>query len=202
MGMNLPEKARASLSAGLCVLPADRAEKRPAIRGKWRTYRKRLPTGAEVDAWFANHQDGVCLVCGKVSGNLEMTNFDFAGELFDPWCKRVRAAAPGLLEKLVIEGTQSEGWHTAYLCQEEVCASLKPAQRKRPVRGDEITLNDKGDQVVVLHGKEYLVRTDEDGSKYVIITRISRRGVKARRSCATRPSASRSSRATSATCLS
>jgi len=170
------QAARAYLDAGLCVLPAHRAEKRPAIKGKWEPYKTRLPTAAEVDAWFANDHDGVCLVCGEVSGNLEMTDFDFAGELFDPWCKRVRTAAPGLLEKLVIEGSQSDGWHTACRVEEEVCGSLKLAQRKRAVRDEEITLNKKGKEVVVLHGKEYLVRTDDDGSRSVIITLIETRG--------------------------
>ena len=172
----MKQAARTYLDAGLCVLPAHRAEKRPAIKGKWEPYKTRLPTTAEVDAWFANDHDALCLVCGDVSGNLEMTDFDFAGELFDPWCKRVRAAAPGLLEKLVIEGTQSDGWHTACRYKEKVCGSMKLAQRKRPVRDEEITLDKKGREVVVLHGKEYAVRVDDDGSKYAIITLIETRG--------------------------
>ena len=39
--------------AGLCVLPAKCAEKRPAV-GAWKQYRDRLPTEAEVSAWFVN----------------------------------------------------------------------------------------------------------------------------------------------------
>ena len=170
------DAARAYLDAGLCVLPAVRAEKRPAIKGKWEPYKDRLPTRPEVDAWFANDHDALCLVCGNVSGNLEMTDFDYAGELFEPWCEKVRAAASGLLEKLTIEGTQSDGWHTAYLHQDDACGSMKLAQRKRPVRDEEITLNKKGQEVVILHGKEYVVRIDDDGSKYAIITLIETKG--------------------------
>jgi len=169
------DAARAYLDAGLCVLPARRDVKYPALQ-TWGQYKERLPTRSEVDAWFANDHDALCIVTGAVSGNGEMIDFDFAGELFDPWCARVRAAAPGLLDKLVIEGTQSSGWHAAYRAQEKVCGSMKLAQRKRPARDEEITLNDKGMEVVVLHGKEYIVRIDSDGSKYVIITLIETRG--------------------------
>ena len=164
------------LAAGLCVLPAHRAAKRPAIKGKWEPFKKRLPTEAEVHAWFANAQDGLCLVCGAVSGNLEMLDFDFAGERFEPWRAKVEAAAPGLLAKLVVETTQSGGWHAVYRSDADICGNLKLAQRKRPVIDDEVRLNEAGHEVVVLHGKEYVIRKDTDGNKVVIITLIETRG--------------------------
>jgi len=121
--------ARTYLGAGLCVLPARRAEKRPAV-GAWRQYQRRLPTPAEVDAWFANTPDAMCIVTGAVSGNNELIDFDHRAELFDAWCMKVRAAAPGLLERLVLSKTQRNGRHANYRFEGEVCGSLKLAQRQ------------------------------------------------------------------------
>ena len=130
------DAARTYLDAGLCVLPARRAEKRPAV-GAWKQYQRRLPTGAEVEAWFANKPDALCIVAGAVSGNTELIDFDGRGELFDAWREKVRAAAPGLLERLVLSKTQSDGRHAYYRFAGETCGNLKLAQRRS--EGGEIT---------------------------------------------------------------
>jgi len=128
----LQSAATEYLAAGLCVLPARRAEKRPAI-GRWKQYRNRLPTEAEVSAWFANDPDAICIVCGKVSGNGEMIDFDAGGELFDVWAQRI---PPDLMARLVIETTQHDGRHVYYRCDQEVCGNMKLAQRSD---GEKIT---------------------------------------------------------------
>jgi len=84
--------ARRYLDAGLCALPAKRREKRPTI--SWKQYQVRLPTQAEIDAWFGNNPDAVCILTGKISGNLEMIDFDNGGELFEAWSKLIPASAP------------------------------------------------------------------------------------------------------------
>ncbi len=121
----LADAARKYLAAGLCALPARRAEKRPAV-GRWKQYRKRLPTVAEVSAWFANGPDALCIICGRVSGNGEMIDFDAGGELFEAWAQRI---PPELLARLVIESTQRGGRHVWYRCEAEVCGNMKLAQR-------------------------------------------------------------------------
>ncbi len=130
----IADAALAYLSAGLCVLPARRAEKRPAI-GRWKQYQERLPTEMEVSAWFANGQDALCIIAGEVSGRQELLDFDRRGELFGRWCEKVRAAAPGLLDRLVLSRTQSNGRHAAYRTEAEICGNLKLAQR---LDGDQI----------------------------------------------------------------
>jgi len=126
--LSITEAAYAYLAAGLCVLPAMRAEKRPAV-GPWKRYRKRMPTEAELSAWFANGPDAVCILCGRASDNLEIIDFDAGGELFDAWSDKVQATAPGLIEKLVVQTTQSGGRHVVYRCEVEICGNLKLAQR-------------------------------------------------------------------------
>ncbi len=114
------------LAAGLCVLPAIRAEKRPAV-GQWKRYRKRLPTEAELAAWFANGPDAVCILCGGISGHAEMIDFDAGGELFDAWARRIPA---DLLARLAVETTQRGGRHVFYRCEAPVCGNMKLAQRR------------------------------------------------------------------------
>src|ERR1051325_6382399 len=129
--MHLCETAILYQRAGLSVLPARLAEKRPALPG-WKEYQSRLPTEAEVTAWFANAHDALCLVTGAISGNLELIDFDNGGELFDRWAQLVETEAPGLLARLVIERSQSGGRHVVYRCAAPVCGSIHLAQRVVP----------------------------------------------------------------------
>lgn len=112
------------LAANLSVLPASKEKKYPAV-GSWKTYQERLPSEHEVETWFANQHDALCLVCGKVSGNLEVIDFDHGGELFESWKAQV---PPEILDRLLIEKTPSGGYHVAYRSEKEICGSLKLAE--------------------------------------------------------------------------
>src|SRR5690606_12049740 len=123
------DAARRYAAAGLCVLPAIREgdDKRVALRS-WKSYQTRLPTPAEHARWFAGPaRRDLCLVCGRVSGNLEMIDFDLAGVAFEPWRARVEAVCPGLIDRLVVETTPSGGRHVAYRCSDPVCGNMKLA---------------------------------------------------------------------------
>jgi hypothetical protein len=149
---------------GLSALPAIPGEKRPALPG-WREYQKRLPTEAEARRWFARAA-GVCLVCGAVSGNLEMIDFDNKGEMFTAWWEKVEAARPGLFERLVVEQTPSGGYHVAYRSAEPVPGNQRLAQRAVPCNGPE---------EVEIAGKRYVPRPNGDHWE-VTITLIETRG--------------------------
>lgn len=136
--------ARKYCGADLCVLPAIRVEKRPAL-AQWKQYQQRLPTLGELERWFKNGA-AVCLVTGAVSGNLEMLDFDLAGEFFEPWAATIRQREPGLLERLVVERSQSGGRHVVYRCKSAVNGSMKLAQR---------AIEAPDDRPVTVHGKKY-----------------------------------------------
>ena len=126
--MTIPtETALACLNAGLSVLPAVKAKKRPAV-GAWRTWAKRLPTDIEVEAWFSNGHDGMCLVAGAVSGNLECIDFDCGGEAYPKWAETVDR---DVLSSLVVEKTPSGGRHVVYRCEGTVEGNQKLAQGRR-----------------------------------------------------------------------
>jgi hypothetical protein len=121
------ETAKAYLSAGLSVLPAVRQRKRPSV-GTWKTWAERLPTECEVGAWFSNEQDGVCIVAGEVSGNLECIDFDAHGECFEAWAGKIDQA---LFDRLAVERTPSGGYHVLYRTEVPVGGNAKLAQGMR-----------------------------------------------------------------------
>ena len=121
------ETAAPYLDAGLAVLPAVRERKCPAI-GSWKPYQEQLPTAGEVESWFADPRDALCVVCGKVSNNLEVIDFDNHGELFPKWRESI---APELCKRLVIEKSPSGGFHVFYRCADLVSGNTKLAQGER-----------------------------------------------------------------------
>ena len=121
------ELAESYRKAGLAALPAAKAKKRPSIGG-WKTWSKRLPSEMEISAWFANSPDGICIVAGAVSGNLECIDFDAHGELYPAWKEKV---APEVFARLVVERTPSGGLHVLYRCEEPVEGNRKLAQGMR-----------------------------------------------------------------------
>ena len=163
--MNLVETALSYLRAGLCVLPASLAEKRPMLPG-WKAFQSALPTEQQVQTWFAD-AEALCIVTGAVSGHAEIFDFDQQGELFQAWCERVRQADPTILDKIVAETSPSTGWHTIARCESPVSGNLKLAQRKIYVESAD---------PVEIKGKRYVPRKDVDGRFSVIITLIETRG--------------------------
>ncbi len=142
-----------------------RREKRPALSG-WKTYQTRLPNDAELSRWF-HGDDAVCLICGAVSGNLEMLDFDVGGEAFQAWYQAVESADANLLGRLIIEQSPSGGWHVVYRCAAPVSGNMKLAQRRQ--------LTDGPDEVTIV-GKSYRPRRNSDGIWHVLLTLIETRG--------------------------
>jgi putative DNA primase/helicase len=62
--------------AGFCVLPAKvDGSKAPAV-ASWTGYQQEGPSRQQVEAWFAAGHTGLGLVCGAISGNLEMLELE------------------------------------------------------------------------------------------------------------------------------
>jgi hypothetical protein len=90
--------------------------KAPAV--KWEAYQDRLPTEAECRRWWGgDNPPGVALICGAVSGCLEVIDFDDeAAALFPAWRDRVEADCPGLADRLSFVRTPGGGYHVRYRC--------------------------------------------------------------------------------------
>lgn len=72
----LAETARVWQQAGVSVIPVlANGTKRPAVR--WGEYQVAAPTLGVIDEWWSNgHTYGLALICGKVSGNLELVELE------------------------------------------------------------------------------------------------------------------------------
>ncbi|OHB60853.1 MAG: hypothetical protein A2Y12_10110 [Planctomycetes bacterium GWF2_42_9] len=158
--------AKKYLQSGLSVLPANVQMKFAAL-SQWKQYQQRLPYDSELNSWFSNGNSGICIVTGKVSGNLEMMDFDLEAQAYKKWYHLVQSQSPGLTEKLVIERSQSGGLHVIYRCQTEVCGNMKLAQQK-------VILPTEDEAEVC--GKNYKPRKDKDGNWFILLTLIETRG--------------------------
>lgn len=74
--MTLAHVARSWQQAGVSVVPIlTNQTKRPAVR--WADYQVQVPSLGQVDEWWGNGNPyGLAIVCGKVSGNLEMLELE------------------------------------------------------------------------------------------------------------------------------
>lgn len=134
------EAARAYVRAGLSVIPVKPdGTKSPAL-DTWREFRERKPTDAELNAWFGNgHQHGIALVCGPVSRNLEVLDFDSA-EVWESWKRHLLAVHPRALDGVPVVRTPGGGRHL-YLFRKVVGPNRKVARDRTgktliEVRGD------------------------------------------------------------------
>ncbi len=140
----LRQAASAFIEAGHSVLPVKRKEKAPL--GPWKEHQTRPATLQEFAIGLQRGADAIALVCGAVSGNMEMLDFDLKGELFEAWAELVKRDAPGLYERLVIERSQSGGFHILYRCPGHTI----PGNMKLAMRGieapdeNEIEVDGKG----------------------------------------------------------
>ena len=88
----------------------------------WKEYQYRLPTVEEWKRWFA---DALCIVCGVVSGNLRVIDFDQKGKAFEAFKTK---CPKELFDRLVIETSQSGGYHVIFRTESEMKVEQKLAR--------------------------------------------------------------------------
>lgn len=109
---SLMDYALDALQSGLSVIPSDPATKKQTL-DRWKPYQK-APMSQQAAAGL--NWPGLAIITGKVSGHLEILDFDFKAEWFNVWAEIVEAEAPRLIARLTRESTQSGGKHIAYRC--------------------------------------------------------------------------------------
>lgn len=128
------DAARRYVAAGLSVIPV-RADgsKAPALRtGEVEQYRERFATEEELLHWFAPERAvGVAIVCGKISGNLAVLDFETA-HAWERWLERAMTTkAAGLIATLPIVKTPKGGRHLYCRIGEGWVAGGKLAMRSK-----------------------------------------------------------------------
>ena len=88
------EAALAYVRAGFSVIPikADGSKRPPPL--SWKPWQSRRPSPYEISQIFRGHL-GIAVLGGKVSGGLELLDFDRA-EFIDPWIQLVATKRPVL----------------------------------------------------------------------------------------------------------
>mgnify|MGYP001772573099 CR=1 FL=1 len=71
------------LGHGLSIIPLKPKSKEPAIES-WKPYQGNRATEEEVEKWFRNTNNNIGIVCGAISGNLVVIDFD-SKELYQKW---------------------------------------------------------------------------------------------------------------------
>lgn len=185
MHIDLKQEAARLYSGGLCVLPAMKETKRPV--GAWREYRekRRVVNGA------FDRCNALAVVCGAVSGNVEVIDFDANAVDFDDWAQRVAeldADAAQTLFSCVLETTQSGGKHLAYRCAEPVDGNLKLTTRTfEGASKTTIETRGEGGVVIVAPTAGYRVERGDWAATPVISAATRRAFLDAARSLAETP---------------
>lgn len=115
---------------------------------QWSEYQKRLLNDTEIELQF-NHPKctGLAIICGAVSGNLEVidvdTKYDLTGKLWEDYCELIK----DILPKLYVVKTKSGGYHIYYKC-EVIAGNTKLANR--PATPEEIKANPNVKQIVLI----------------------------------------------------
>ena len=119
--------------AGLCVVPVrNDGTKRPV--GSWQRWQTTRPSRDRVAQWFKDGHPGVGIICGAVSGNLEMLEFEgkaVAEGMWDDFLQRCDdAGLTHIIDRIIAgyaEKTPSDGNHLLYRC-DEIAGNLKLAR--------------------------------------------------------------------------
>ncbi|HUM52287.1 MAG TPA: bifunctional DNA primase/polymerase [Chitinophagales bacterium] len=97
---------------------------------------KKIPTVKEWQTTSKKHDlsksGAVGLVCGKLSGGLEVIDvdckYDLTGKLFENYKRLIHEVDKELLAKLVVQKTRSNGYHLIYRCS-SISGNVKLANR-------------------------------------------------------------------------
>lgn len=165
-GHLMQKAASRYLNANLNVIPLNR-EKTPIC--KWKRYQDMKIIESEIDQLFINAAS-LGVVCGKISGNLEVIDvdckYDLTGKLWESFSSLIKVYfSKDFFESLAIARTVNDGYHIYYRCI-SIDGNAKLAQRPA---NDEEKLN--GDSVKVLietRGEGgYVVAEPTDGYKWI-----------------------------------
>ncbi len=131
------EVARAAQAAGICVLPPKQDGSKAPDALSWTEYQRRLPTDVEVTRWYDDpRRAGIGYVCGRISGGLELLDFDDHASAWDDFQELVEDNGLGDLWTRITSGylerTPAGGYHVLFRSPHP-SGAIKLAQRpKRP----------------------------------------------------------------------
>ena len=121
-GGTLLQAATSMVQAGYSVIPCNE-EKKASIH--WKQYQKRPMTEEEIVQYFTRAKR-LATVCGSISGNLEVLDFDDPAT-YTPFLELVESRQKGLTARLPKRQTPSGGYHLIYRCEKPIQGNQKLA---------------------------------------------------------------------------
>lgn len=155
----LLDSAKEYLQMGFSVVAVGYS-KVPVI--DWSYLKQRQANLQELkDMFSARQPHGIAVICGKVSGGLEVVDFDckhdLDGSLYERYIALLREKAPALATSLVKVRTRSGGWHLYYRCLEIAGNQLLA---RRPLTEQE--------KIKTKNGAKVLIETRGEGGIAVV----------------------------------
>ena len=132
MSKEIKDKAQEYLKAQLSVIPT-KEDKLPALP-TWKPYQSQRIKEDEVEDLFTGaNVKGLAIICGAISGGLEVidvdTKHDTTGSLWEELRALIEDNLPELYSRLVIAQTKSGGYHIYYRCS-SIAGNLKLSTKK------------------------------------------------------------------------
>lgn len=135
----------------ICAVPvATDGSKRPAL-SNWKQYQERLPKPEELLTWF-QAAEGVGVICGKISGNLEMLELEGRAvadklhlDLKEMANKSGLSDVWDRINNGYVEVTPSGGLHWLYRIDGEVPGNTKLARRPGENGGIDVLAETRGE---------------------------------------------------------
>lgn len=139
--------ARCYVATGLSVFPVrtDGSKAPKLAKGEVEQYRERFPTDGELQKWFGSGGVGIAVVCGKVSGNLAVLDFE-SDAVWVQWLKRLaECERASLIAGAPIVRTPKGGRHV--YCR----------LREGWVAGGKLAMKSKAETLVEIRGQGHYV---------------------------------------------
>lgn len=159
--------ARKYIKAGLSVVVTDQ-NKRSLF--PWKKYQSTIIEDAEFITQLSHDKAaGIAIICGSVSGGLEVVDVDLKNDITGTlWTRLLDAIADaGLTKFLKIGETKSGGYHLYYRC-EVVEGNQKLSLR--PATDEELRANPQLKQVVIIETRGeagYVIAAPTEGYKFI-----------------------------------
>jgi len=160
---NVYEYALRYLDLGLSVIPLKTMSKEPLI--PWKEFQERLPTKEEVREWFKGKDNNIGIICGSISGNLVVIDFDDV-DRFNEWYNNIEGLGYRdlVLNTWVVE--TGKGIHVYFRINTNP-NDFKKIFRTKPKLIEGVDVKGEGGYVVAppsIHpsGKQYEFRTYND----------------------------------------
>jgi len=124
------EDAKKLVDLGFSVIPIKPKDKVPAIP-TWKEFQTRKPSDEELHEWFDDGNKNIAIVCGKISGNLVVVDFDDPATLdflVDGGIAKFR-------EKTLVVKT-GKGYHAYFIVSENLLQNRRFDNLKIDIKGE------------------------------------------------------------------